>query len=66
MFRELVALFFLVNAIFWGLFDHHHHCALANAVGVANCPPHYVHLIMGFVSYLLALVVVQWKYLFHK
>ena len=53
-----------LNALFWGLADHGTHCKLAASVGMSNCSPHYVHLLIGLVSYLAAVGVQQRAYLF--
>ena len=57
--RTILILFFLLNAIFWGLFPHEKHCALVNTF-TTNCPPHYIHLLMGVLSFIVAV------YLSHK
>ena len=60
--------FLLINAIFWGLFPHSAHCKLVNDMNkittlTIKCPPHYIHLIMGVVFYLLTVFFSQKKYL---
>jgi hypothetical protein len=52
-----------LNAIFWGLYSHDVHCKVAAAVGVKSCPPHWVHLTIGLVSFIGAIVTSQWSYL---
>ena len=53
----------LVNALFWGLAEHSQHCSLLNAVGMgANCPPHYVHLMMGLAFFCATIYVQQKSY----
>lgn len=48
---KIVPTILLINAIFWGLFSHKQHCAFVSNFGMSQCPPHYIHLIMGFVFY---------------
>tara|TARA_Y100000389_G_scaffold197262_1_gene231515 strand:- start:758 stop:976 length:219 start_codon:yes stop_codon:yes gene_type:complete len=50
---KLVPTILLVNAVFWGLFSHKEHCALVSNFGInpSQCPPHYVHLMMGLAFY---------------
>ena len=61
MMKMLLIAFLLVNALFWGLGAHTQHCALVNALGMGvNCPPHYVHLMMGL-AFFAATVYVQQK-----
>lgn len=63
MWKILLALFLLINAIFWGLFPHTSHCKFVTQMLNMRCPPHYVHLIMGLTCFILAIMVVQWKYI---
>ncbi len=62
MLKNIVVLFFAINAIFWSLFPHHVHCELVNKF-TPVCPPHKVHLIMGIVSFIIALIIAQYDYL---
>jgi hypothetical protein len=58
--RNLVVLFFLVNALFWGLAKHSLHCKVANMLGVKKCPPHWIHVyVMGLGSFMVTLALVQ-------
>lgn len=60
MFRNLLVLFFLVNALFWGLASHRQHCKVASMMGVKKCPPHWIHVyVMGLGSFLVTLYLVQ-------
>jgi hypothetical protein len=61
MFRNIIVLFFALNALFWGLFPHEAHCTVASAFKIV-CPPHWVHLIMGILSFLIAVLIAQWGY----
>tara|TARA_Y100001970_G_C14137843_1_gene805346 strand:+ start:1252 stop:1464 length:213 start_codon:yes stop_codon:yes gene_type:complete len=56
MLTYLTTLFLLVNAIFWGLFPHSHHCALLAKLGIMDCPNHVIHIFMGIASFLGAVV----------
>jgi hypothetical protein len=38
--RLIAVVFLALNALFWGLFPHSSHCALAKTFGVVKCPPH--------------------------
>ena len=60
MLETLVILFLVVMAIFWGLAPHSMHCAL---VPGANCAPHWVHISIGIVCFLLAIYVAQMGYI---
>ena len=58
-----ILVFLLVNAVYWGLFPHATHCKLITSLGVSNCPPHWVHLIIGLFSYLTAMWLEQSSYI---
>ena len=60
MLKQLFILFFLVNALFWGLATHKQHCNLASMIGMKTCPPHWIHVyIMGLGSFIVALYLRQ-------
>jgi hypothetical protein len=59
----LLAAFLLLNAVFWGLGNHHTHCIVAASLGVKSCPPHWTHIAFGLASFVGAIVVCQWNYL---
>lgn len=60
MFRNLLFLFFLANAVFWGLSTHRQHCYVAGKMGITNCPPHWIHVyVMGLGSFIAALYLKQ-------
>ena len=58
-------LFFLVfNAIFWGLFPHSMHCQVVEMINntfksAMKCPPHKVHILMGFIFYVVSVYYTQ-------
>lgn len=59
MFKLLATLFFVINALFWGLWDHGTHCKIASAMGASTCPPHSVHIMFGIASFLVAVGIAQ-------
>ena len=61
--RKILAFIFIVNAVFWGLFPHATHCNALKQVGLTQCPPHYVHIMMGITCYFVSLFLSQQKYL---
>lgn len=62
MLKNLLTLFFLVNALFWGLASHKQHCKLASVFGMKKCPPHWIHVyVMGLGSFILTLYLAQGK-----
>ena len=62
--KILLVLFLLVNALFWGLGSHINHCKVTEWFGISpeNCPPHYIHLLIGNVFFLLTIYVQQKQY----
>lgn len=62
MLKNLLTLFFLANALFWGLASHKQHCKLASMFGMKKCPPHWIHVyVMGLGSFMVTLYLVQGK-----
>tara|TARA_Y100000389_G_scaffold170577_1_gene177659 strand:+ start:209 stop:406 length:198 start_codon:yes stop_codon:yes gene_type:complete len=62
MLKNLLTLFFLVNALFWGLASHKQHCKVASMFGMKKCPPHWIHVyVMGLGSFIVTLFLVQGK-----
>ena len=59
----IVVIVLLINAIFWGLFSHESHCNVASLVGIKNCPPHYIHLLMGILFFISAMYIQQKEYI---
>jgi hypothetical protein len=62
MIRELLIVFFLVNAVFWGLFPHSSHCRFVSQFTDMRCPPHFVHISIGIISFLVAILLSQQEY----
>jgi hypothetical protein len=59
---QILIFFLVLNALFWGLASHAQHCRLAAAVGIANCPPHWIHLTFGIGCFLLAVYLAHLPY----
>ena len=60
MLKTLLTLFFIINALFWGLAAHKQHCYLASLFGMNKCPPHWIHVyVMGLGSFIIALYLKQ-------
>jgi hypothetical protein len=60
----LLLTFLILNALFWGLFNHEVHCQVVDEVSkVVNlkieCPEHKIHLLIGLISYVAAIYVAQ-------
>ena len=63
MFVKLLVLFFILNALFWGLFPHEVHCQVVEGTFGTKCPSHMVHIIIGIVSFLAAVYLTQKQYM---
>ena len=63
--NNFITAFLVINAIFWGLFPHKEHCAFVSKFGIemSQCPPHYVHLLMGLAFYAGSVYYVQFDYI---
>ncbi len=57
--KKLLLVFLITNALFWGLFPHETHCKLVSYVSTMKCPSHNIHLLMGLLSYMLAVYLTQ-------
>ena len=60
--KNIIIVFFTINAIFWSLFPHNVHCDFVTNF-VPTCPSHGLHLTIGFISFLIAFIVAQYDYL---
>ncbi len=60
--QNLLVAFLAVNALFWGLMPHKVHCDLVGMFS-NTCPSHTVHLVMGLIAFVLAVVFAQYDYL---
>lgn len=63
MYQKILLAFLVLNALFWGLASHSRHCKVASMISSGSCPPHWVHLTMGLIFYMLAVYVQQKKYI---
>lgn len=62
--KTILGIFFLINAIFWGLFPHTIHCAFVEKMGVLDCPSHWIHISLGIICFLLTVLLFQWNMFF--
>ena len=63
--------FLVLNVLFWSFFPHNAHCNLITSLNKTfktsvKCQPHSIHLLIGFVSYLIALYYSQSDYIHQK
>ncbi len=64
--KNVLLVFLIANALFWGLFPHTAHCNLVKSVSdminvSIKCPSHNIHLLSGLAFYLVAMYVAQKK-----
>ena len=60
MLKNIIVAFLAINAVFWGLFPHSAHCAVASLV-TKSCLPHSVHVTIGLVCFAIAVLVAHPK-----
>jgi len=60
--KEIIILLLLVNGIFWGLFPHSFHCQVLSKFTNVACPPHIIHMIIGIISFVAAVILSQDEY----
>ena len=63
MLKKILTIFFVINALFWGLASHSTHCNLVAYFGAKGCLPHSIHLLMGLVSFIIAIYIEQMYYI---
>jgi hypothetical protein len=62
MWKNILVIFFAINALFCSLFTHETHCKLAHTI-MDTCPSHNIHLTIGILSFIIAFVLAQYNYL---
>jgi len=60
--KNIIIVFFTINAIFWSLFPHNVHCDVVTKF-MSTCPSHSFHLTVGYLSFLIAVIIAQYDYL---
>ena len=58
--KDLIVLLLVLNALFWGLASHARHCALLPKN--IKCPAHWIHMLIGIVSFAAASVYQNMRY----
>jgi len=53
----------LLNGLFWSLATHKQHCDLGKKFNIKMCLDHNIHITIGIVSLLMAIVLKQRNYL---
>jgi|UniRef100_A0A6C0C0T6 hypothetical protein len=65
MLRVVISSLLIVNALFWGLYPHHADCKIGAFTGLKTCPSKYLHLGIGVLFYISAVLVAQQTYVQH-
>jgi len=56
---NILVFLLVINGLFWSLATHSQHCALVKYFKISKCPGHEIHILMGVVSLLIAIVIKQ-------
>ena len=66
MLRIVISSLLIVNALFWGLYPHNDDdCKMVELVGIKTCPSKFLHLGIGIIFYIFAILVAQQTYIQH-
>ena len=65
MLRVVISSLLIVNALFWGLYPHQDDCKMGSLIGMHICPSKYLHLGIGVIFYICAVLVAQQTYIQH-
>ena len=60
--KKILVMFIIMNAVFWGFATHKSHCSILPSF-IKKCPPHWAHLLIGFVLFGIGIVVHNFTYL---
>ena len=63
MWKNTLVAFLAINAVFWGLFSHSDHCAVASLV-TNSCLPHQIHVTIGLLCFASAVLIAHPKMFF--
>ena len=63
MWKNTLVAFLAINAVFWGLFSHSDHCAVASLI-TSSCLPHTVHVTIGLLCFASAVLIAHPKMFF--
>ena len=61
MWKIILSSFLIVNSLFWGLYPHTEKCAMGSFLGIERCPSFLVHLIIGIIFYIIAILIVHFN-----
>ena len=61
MWKIILASFLIVNSLFWGLYPHTEKCEIAYLIGLKKCPSFLVHMIIGIIFYITAILITHFN-----
>lgn len=61
MWKIILASFLIVNSLFWGMYPHSEQCNMAYFIGLKTCPSFLVHLGIGVVFYISAVLIMHFN-----
>ena len=66
--NSIILALLLINVLFWSFFPHSAHCQFLDGLNklfgtTMKCPQHWIHLLMGIITYFIALYYAQMNYI---
>ena len=59
---DILVILLLINGLFWSLATHSEHCLLVSFFNIKKCPSHGIHITIGIISLLIAIIINQRNY----
>jgi hypothetical protein len=59
---DILVILLVINGLFWSLATHSEHCSFARYFKIKKCPSHALHITIGVISLLIAIVIKQRSY----
>jgi len=56
---NILVVLLVINGLFWSLATHSQHCALVKYFKISKCPGHEIHILIGIISLLIAILIKQ-------
>lgn len=60
--KNILITIFAISALFWGILPHEVHCYATKNLS-EHCIPHWIHLVIGILSFLLAVFFANYEYI---
>jgi hypothetical protein len=62
MIKDVIVAFLVVVSIFFTIMPHRVHCDTFKII-TTTCPTHWVFMVSGILTFLLAILISQWSYI---